>query len=136
MGPEGAWRVVRIERSVVVLVVVAAASVVAMASMAVWSASRVGTRTLSVPDLRAGTDFVLAGVAFHQTGFNDSRDVDIGYVVSFRITFPDQAVEDLTYTFDGFCAFGAVNERSTVHRAPSAVFRSVCGEEFVTVTVV
>ncbi len=93
--------------------------------VALWNLVRV--RTISVDELRAGISFNLGGVYFQQTGFEDTSYEDGPLRATFRIAFPDSAVETLAFQFDGFCAVGTESRISSMHRAPTAVFTHSCG---------
>ena len=113
-----------------------AVTVVIMApliAVAVSEALRI--RTITVDELRAGTAFDLAGVRFTQAGFDDLSPSDGPIRVTFRIEFPDGAVETLVFGFDGFCASGTMSQVSSVHRAPTAIFAHSCAQDFIRVWV-
>ena len=92
------------------------------------------SRTLSIQGLRRGTDFVLRGVRFDQIGFEDLSHSDGPIRADYRILFPDGTSEDFSFRFDGFCAVGTLTEELTEHQRPVAVFRHVCGQDVIRVT--
>ncbi len=121
------------DRRLVAVVALSAVVVAFLTVVAFWNLVRV--RTISVDELRAGTSFDNGGVHFHQTSFEDTSYEDGPLRATFRITFPDGAVETLAFQFDCFCAVGTESRTSSMHRAPTAVFTHSCGQNFIGVLV-
>ncbi len=127
-------QVVRVEWPYLAVFAIAVAAVAFFAYAVVTSQGV--SRNVPVADLRAGgVDFVLGGVRFRETGFTDSPFPDGPSQVTFQVTFPDGAVEDLAFSFGGFCIGGSGSQASTVHRDPGAFLSYVCGTESVRVSV-
>jgi len=125
-------------RTARIAILVMSLAIVAVVVVVAVVLTRPPSTTLSIEQLRSGTNFMLGGVRFNQTGFVDHQNgpiVDGGYIVTFHITFADGTSENVEFPFDGYCPVGAVSQVSTTHRGPTVTFQHSCGENFIRATV-
>ncbi len=115
------------------------AIVVAALAFFAWAVARSGGASVDVTigALSTGNvEFDLGGVHFRETNYSPSPFPDGTNWVTFLVTFPDGAQEQMTTWFGGYCSAGSTGSTTSVHHNPVVYFAWRCGDDHLRVSVV